>query len=324
MDEFIHYIKNKTSFKLVVFSCPRHLGENINGLTMRQILEKNKIIYYESPDINQDKDLKKEIYKNTLGIGMGASWIFKRETVELFAKNQMLDFMGIDLPRYRGGAHYTWRILHQNRIGSLNFQIIHGGIETFHQGEVVYAEKFLFPKNLRRAFDFFNFQLKKEFDFFKNFLKKVERRDDFKATELNEKESSYFPFLSTKDNGLINWSWGGEDICLFINAFDDPYPGASTYLGDEKIYLKDCRLLKAVEHYHSFTTGIVIRKNSDGIFIAAGNNLLNVKKVATEKGADFMEKIQKGDRLYTPLGELEKALCFKAIYGARGLKRKAS
>jgi len=320
MDEFIRYVKKETDFKLVIFSCPRHLGEVINGLTLREILKRNKIIYYESTDINQDKNLKKEITENTLGIGMGASWIFGKRTVGLFAKDHLLDFMNIDLPRYRGGAHHTWRILNRNNIGCLNLQIIHGGKETFHQGELVYSERFLFPKNLRRADDSINFQLRKELAFLKEFLKKIKKGGKFRVVTLNEKESTYFPFLSTKDNGLINWGWSAQNIYLFINAFDGPYPGASTYLSGKRVYLKDCHLLKAKGQYHPFTSGIVARKDGRGIFVTATGALLNIKKAVDEKGADFMNFIKPGDRLHTPFAELDKALGFDAVYTAQGLK----
>ncbi len=135
-----------------------------------------------------------------------------------------------------------------------------------------------------------------------------------------EKESSYYPFLSTKFNGLINWNWLGEDICLFINAFDDPYPGAATYLNGKKVFLKDCQTLKSQEEYHPFSSGIVVRKNKQGIFVATLGGLLMVKKVLNSAGKNIIGSVELGGRLYTPLAKIEKALTFRAAYDARGLK----
>src|SRR3989344_305774 len=228
--DFVSYARENLSFDFVVFSSKRHLDEMVPGkyFTLRAFLEKNKIKYYDSLDINKDKNLKKEA-RESFGIAFGASWVFETETASLFKKNHLLDFMGIDLPRYRGGAHYTWQILHENKKGCASLQIIKGGNETFHKGEVVTREEFDLPKNLQTPLDYFNYISKKETEFLKKFLSDAVKGKDFKIQILDETKSSYYPFLNTKINGFINWGWAGKDICSFINAFSDPYAGASTF-----------------------------------------------------------------------------------------------
>lgn len=325
LSEFASYIVKNSDLDLVVFSSERHLNGVVSaeGTTLKEVLDKNKVRYFSSNDINYDKNLKKEINNNTLGIAFGAAWIFKKETVDLFPKNQLLDFMGIDLPRYRGGAHYTWQILHENRKGCANLQIINGGTETFHRGEIVKRRNFKLPSKLRRPEDFFDFISKQEIDFLKGFLSEVERSKDFKLYGLNEEKSSYYPFLNTKINGFIDWNWSGKDIFLFINAFDDPYDGASTFLGGERVALKDVKLLRAEEKYHPFSSGLVIRKDQGGIFVASVGNLLYIKRVLNSDNKNMISEIGLGDRLFTPSSFLDEARGFKAVYAAKGLvKRK--
>lgn len=319
--ELAKYIKKDLSFELVVFSSKRHLDEVIDDKkTLKEILDKNNIKYYNSDDINHDKNLDKEISKNALGIAFGAAWVFEESTVNLFTKNHLLDFMGIDLPRYRGGAHSTWQILHQNNKACSNLQIIHGDVETFHRGEIIKREAYELPLELKKPIDHFIFIQKRQLDFLKEFITEIQKDKDFELKILDEKQSSYYPFLFTKINGLIDWNWGGKDIYLFINAFDDPYAGASTYLNNKKVFLKDCELIKAQENYHPFTSGIVIRKNEEGIFIAVQGNLLLIKKVFDENDINIIDSIKLGDRFYTPHSELDKARGFKAEYTSRGLK----
>jgi len=319
--EFARYANKNREYKIVVFSAARHLDEKLGELTLRQILKKYRMKYYESADINNDTNLKREVTSNALGIAMGAAWSFEKKTVALFKKNHLLDFMSIDLPQYRGGAHHTWRILHRNNRGSINLQIIHGGLESFQKGEIIKRRKVTYPMKLKKPIDFINFQAAIEINFFKEFLAEIKKGESLKAVSLNVKVSSYYPFLYTKTNGLINWDWQAKDIYLFINAFDEPYPGASTYLKGKRVYLKDCHLMAAQEHYHPFSSGVVIRKNDKGIFIAACGNLLNVKNISDDKDRNIMDAVCHGDRFYTPIGELDKALAFKAVYGAKGLKK---
>lgn len=313
LTEFAYFLKRNISFDIVVFSSKRHLSELVPGkkITLGVFLKKNKIRFYNSENINKDKKLKKEVTPNSLGIAFGASWVFEKPTVLLFKKNHLLDFMGIDLPRYRGGAHYTWQILHENRQGCVNLQIVDGGNDTFHKGEILNRENFTLPKELKTPLDFFDFISKKETDFLEKFLDDLKSGKDFKPQRIDESKSSYYPFLNAKMNGFIDWSWSGKDIYLFINAFSDPYAGASTFVNGKRVFLKNCRLLKEEEKYHPFSAGIVVRKDKNSIYIASRGNLLAVEGVLN---------VSVGDRFFTPSTELDKAVMFKTIYVSSGLK----
>ena len=320
--DFVSYARKNPSFEITVFSSGRHLDEIVpgNNFTLRAFFKKQKVLHYDSEDINKDKNLKKEATPDSLGIAFGASWMFEKKTAELFSKNHFLDFMGIDLPRYRGGAHYTWQILHQNKIGCANLQIIYGGADTFHKGEIVFRENFTLPQNIQKPIDYFDYISKKEMEFLKKFLVGVFGGKDFKFENLDESKSSCFPFLNTKINGFINWNWHAKDLFLFISAFDDPYAGASTFWKDKIVFLKGCKILPAEENYHPFTSGIVVRKNKDGIFVAAVGGLLCVSAVLNESGKNITKDIGLGDRLFTPSAKLDEAMQFETIYSASGLK----
>jgi methionyl-tRNA formyltransferase len=313
-------IAKKLDLELVVFSSERHLDEQIGSTTLKKIFKKNKIKFYNSDDINKDPNLKSEVTPRTIGIALGAAWTFDKKIVNYFSKNHLLDLMGLDLPRYRGGAHYTWQILHQNLKGVTNMQIILGGAKTLHYGKVIDRIEYNLPENLTKPIDYFNFIMIKEADFLVKFLTKLNNGDNFKLVKLDESKSAYYPFLSTEFNGLINWNWPSRDIYLFINAFDEPYKGASTYLNDYKVYLKDSELLPSSDKYHPFTSGIVVRKDKSGIYVALQGSIIKIKKVMDAKGKNFINKIELGDRLYTPMIELDKAAQFSASYSAKGLK----
>ena len=111
------------------------------------------------------------------------------------------------------------------------------------------------------------------------FINDIKKAKNFVLQRLDENQSSHYPSLFTKLHGLIDWSWQGKDIYLFINAFDDPYSGANAYWQGQKIYLSDCQLLPQPEAYHPFTSGLVVRQNKNGIFVATIGNLLQIKKV---------------------------------------------
>lgn len=318
--DFAQYLKT-TNLEVVVFSSKRHLEESVSGKrTLREILENNKIRYYNSGDINRDRSIVKEVTEDTLGIAFGAAWMFEKKVVSLFSPAHLLDIIGVNLPQYDGGAHYSWKILHQSQINGTNLQVILGGEENFHRGEIVASQRYRLSPALKIPEDFFSFIVGREIKFLKKFIEGILKGKEFKLKALKMGEYSYYPFLSTKINGFINWSWSGPDIYLFINSFDRPYPGASTFVNGQKLILKNCRLIKPQEKYHPFSSGLVIRKDKGGVYVSAIGGLLYIQSIIDESGRSMTGKIKLGDRLYTPYSILDGAMGFKAVYDAKGLK----
>lgn len=324
MAELSERFSRQKEFDVVIFSSPRHLEEIVtdDGRTLQAVLRNCGLAFYSSTDINRDEILPKIVAENSLGLALGAAWIFEENVVRMFAKRHLLDFMGIDLPRYRGGAHYTWQILHQNKKGVANLQIIEGGQESFQRGAIIKRFKYNLPPRAQKPVDYFRSMVKKEARFLQEFLTEVKQGQSFHLQELNEIESSYYPFLATLKQGYINWEWSGRDIALFINAFDEPYPGAATHLNGTKVFIKDCTPMPPEEAYHPFTSGLVIRKNADGVFVATVGRLLYIQTVLTDSNRNIIERVKLGDRFWTPQEKIDRAFVFGALYGPGGLESK--
>ncbi len=318
--EFIKVLK-KENFKTYLVSSSRHIDliSDENKNTLREIAEEHQVPYLISKDINKDKKLRRLINKKTLGIGLGAAWSFSKDTVENF-NGKLLDFMGIDLPRYRGGAHYTWQILSRNKKGACNLQMVLGGTQEFHKGPIIKSGYYKYPKTCDTPEEYFKFAVKKEGNFLRSFLKEVKKGKIFNKTKLIENESTYYPFLNTLKHGWINWNWEGEEIFRFINSFGDPYEGASTYLNKKRVFIKKIKLIKNEEDFHPFHSGIVYRKNPKQIFVACVKNSLMIESIFSSNQKSIIKSISEGDRFYTPTKKLEDALSFKAYYNNKGLK----
>ena len=91
-------------------------------------------------------------------------------------------------------------------------------------------------------------------------MKKLIQKEKFQLKPQIHYLSRYNPRLNTKINGFIDWSLNSRDLINFINAFDDPYKGASTYLNNGKfgrLYLKRVQLHGGDTPNHPFMSGIV-------------------------------------------------------------------
>jgi methionyl-tRNA formyltransferase len=306
---------------LMLFTGPRHLDDPVekDGTTLREVVEQLGIPYCSTEDINAEPTLLSFLSPSTLGLALGAAWIFEKELASRF-NGKLLDFMGIALPQYRGGAHYTWQILRKNKQGCCNLQVIHGGIETFHQGEIIKRQEYFFSASARIPQDYFDAAIPHELAFLEEFFDEVAQGKDFELQPLQESFSTYFPFLYTLRHGFIDWRWSTEEIERFICAFGSPYAGASTFVNGQRVYLKNCHTEYSDGAFHPFQVGLVYRKTDDALFVATRDGTVVVKQVLDEEGLDVLENIELGQRLYTPQRYLEEAMMFQAVYGPEGIE----
>ena len=143
------------NIQTIVYTSSRHAAEvlNTSGKTLRDMLEELSLSPIITEDISKEASLFDQITPNTLGLGIGEAWSFSAAIIERF-NGRLLDFMGIPLPRYRGGAHYTWMILREDRQSGCNLQIINEEMVQgcFDSGEIVKARKYIFPRAKKNMF----------------------------------------------------------------------------------------------------------------------------------------------------------------------------
>ena len=110
------------------------------------------------------------------------------------------------------------------------------------------------------------------------------------------------------------------EIDRFVRAFSYPYPGASTYLGNRRLFLKRSRI-ESGDKSHQFAAGLVLRKSQKELFVAAVGGTVVVKDVFGDDQKNLFDEVRVGDRLFTPAARLESAMAFKAVYTPEGPKK---
>jgi len=319
--EFAKYLKEQ-SYGIYVFSSQRHSKEMVEeNRTFEDMILQESIPFYKPNDLEGSKDFMRHITSETMGIGFGEDWTFSKKIIDRF-EGKLLDLMGIRLPQYRGGAHYSWQILRKNRMGACNLQLINSEMVqgVFDSGEIIKTKEYLFPVSATKPKDYFDTAIIEEINFLKEFVRELEQNKLFKPIPVPEAYSIYFPRLYTPKHGWINWSWNTDEIFSFINAFDDPYPGASTFLDGEKVKLKDVRVEYSDGPFHPFQFGLVYRRMDRSVFIASKEGTIIANVVLDSHGKNIVDKIKVGQRFFTCCKKLEEAMTFSAAYGANGLK----
>ncbi len=300
-----------------VFSSKRHLSEEVeNGKTLTELLEEMKVEYHDSKDINTDERLINLVDENTLGISFSCSWIIKEKTINLFGR-KIVNLHETRLPQYRGGGGFSWQILKGNKLGCCTLHLIDTGIDT---GDIVMYEEFFYPDSCVTPADYFEYLFQKDIRFMERFIEDVLDGHPFSFQKQSEYFSTYWPRLNTGFNGYINWSWNLLNIYRFVCAFDEPYDGASTYLNDKRVFLRDCLMDQSDGSFHPFQAGIIFRKNEEAVFIAVNGGTLIVKRVLDTNNESVFEKLKVGDRFVNSQRDLDMAINSRVVYTSEGLR----
>ena len=137
--------------------------------------------------------------------------------------------------------------------------------------------------------------------------------------------SRYNPRLETETSGFIDWNMNSYDLINFIDAFDDPYKGASTYLNNGnfgKLYIKKAQLHGGDSSNHPSMTGIVSRHDKNWIVVCTkSKHMLIIEEINNSKGKNIIHLIKAGDRFYTPSSKIESGRSKRIIYNSIGKKK---
>lgn len=316
--EFALVLKSE-NIKFLVVTSERHLREEIKvgstWLNYKELLDDNKIDYHSSHTLNEDNDVIGRITNATLGISLGSASIFNDSFIKRF-NGALVNVHGTRLPQNRGGGAFSWQILRNNRLGYNMIHRVDPGVDT---GPIIKYSEFFYPPSCRTPYDYKDLYTKRNLSLLKEFLKDVRSEKEFTCINQQEYFSTYWPRLHTDIHGFVDWSWPLKDIELFICAFDSPYRGASTFINERRVFLKNCFTDFNDGSFHPFQKGIVYRKAESALYIATESGTLIVKDAKDENNRDIIKEISIGDRLYTPSSYLEKARQYRAVYTPKGL-----
>jgi methionyl-tRNA formyltransferase len=282
-----------------------------------------KVFLYNKLNINFKNFIKKKFDINkTLFISLGARYIFNSEMINFF-QNNLVNFHGSRLPLDAGGGGFSWRIMREDRIDS---QLVHLINESVDQGPIIDSEISLFPKSCKIPHDLEEFRLKKFLNFYEKFIIKIIGNYKFSLKIQLNYLGRYNPRLHTIKDGIIDWNMNSYDLINFIDAFDEPYRGATTYLNNQKLgklHIKSAQLHGGDSSNHPYMSGVVSRHDKKWIVVSTtGKHMLLIEKVIDKNGNNILSKIKVGDRFYNKLIDIEKGKSFRTKYNSKGLMKK--
>lgn len=302
----------EAGYTVLVVTSQRHFQETISntGYALGQHIESHGVEYFVSNEVNVDQRVITRITPRTLGLSLGAAWIFRKDFIDQFER-KLVNLHGARLPQDRGGGSLSWPILRDNRLGFCLIHQVDAGVDT---GPIVKYREFFYPTWCRIPKDYQQVYVQENRKFLTEFFGEVRNEAEFRCIDQLEYLSTYWPRLSTEHHGYVDWSWSLRDLERFVCAFDEPYRGASSFVKGRRVFLKSCFVSFADGAFHPFQKGLIYRKSEEAIFVATEEGTLIIQCVVDEEGRDVKEKIRVGDRLHTPMELLERAKQFRAEY----------
>jgi len=259
---------------------------------------------------NNLKKIMRQGYKmeaEDIGISFGAPWIFRKKWISKWNK-KLYNFHNRPLPRHRGAGGPTWMILMREKGGASTIHEIRAGLDD---GPIIKASTYKYPNDLKYPYEYDKYDEKKCCFFIRKYLPEILKKGEIRKKQKTS-HSTYWPRLNTAVHGWINWQWRLNDIVTFCHAFSDPYEGAKSLIRGNVIFLKKVGLKRNGPKHHPFQTGLIFRKDENGVLHVAhpeGELIVYNYKMCPAEVAP-----KPGDRLFTPYEILEKSLASKVQY----------
>lgn len=280
------------------YLAPRHALEVYNGKTLKELLDESNIAnFVVENDFVFQSLIKDKGYD--LVFGLGPAWIISKETLSRAAN--WVNINPIPIPKYLGGAHSTWQILHQDNHGSIVFQEISFPVD---RGKILAKFDFTYTSEQSNTQFRLNENSKQLIEVINEAVAAIMDRSSSSEIDQDFEEREYWPRLNTLAQGWIDWGWTALEIVRFVQAFGSPFVGAHSELLGEVVYFEEAILLERKE-LHPFSAGVIVRSNSQySLDIAVRDGFLRVKvRLPVKLGSDYLE----GLRFHTPIEKLELA-----------------
>ncbi|TDO95230.1 methionyl-tRNA formyltransferase [Halanaerobium saccharolyticum] len=242
---------------------------------LEEVTDKYNLKLFKEKNINDNQFVKKtrNDLKPDLIISVNFDQIFKKEIINI-PENGCINIHASLLPKYRGRAPLNWAILKGEKETGVTVHYINEGIDT---GKIILQEKINIKKTdyiadiLEKVKEKYPEMINKAVDLIKN--------DKVEPVEQKKENGSYYGKRTPAD-GLIDWSQSAKDIYNLIRAVSHPYPGAFTYLDDEKLFI--WRAEVEDETANNEQPGKIIEKADEVFSVQCGRGQLLVTDYETE------------------------------------------
>jgi methionyl-tRNA formyltransferase len=252
------------------------------AVSFENVAQKNQIPLYKVETTNSKSsiELLKSLNPDTLFV-VGWTRLLSKEVLQI-PKNGCIGLHASLLPRYRGRAPVNWAILNGDNKTGNTMMVLDEGVDT---GDIIAQEHITISasdtcETLYEKVSMAGVKMLKHIlPNLGHLLKYRQKQENGQATVMPKR---------TPEDGRVDWDRSGLELYNWVRALTKPYPGAFSYLGENKVFIWETRLAHHYSNSYRKTlnvpTGTIINFD-DGIVVKAGNNeLSSLNRLSTENG----------------------------------------
>jgi methionyl-tRNA formyltransferase len=234
-------------------------------------IEEGISFFAGNPRLSNAKPVIQKLSCNVL-LSINYLFIVEKDLLSV-ACNYAINFHGSLLPKYRGRTPHVWAIINGETETGVSAHIMTGEVDN---GDIVKQVAIPIEQNDTGA------SILKKFEtiyirLINDVLMDIENKTITPKPQ-DETRATYFG-KRTSEDGLIDWSWQKERIRNWIRAQAEPYPGAYTYYGNQKMIIHEISYSNSGYHYLE-PNGMIIEA-SDKPVIKTPNGAVELIKVET-------------------------------------------
>jgi methionyl-tRNA formyltransferase len=262
--EIVFVFTNKQSNEIVEFakqsSIPIFVGNPRNDSTTEFI---------------KDKSIEVLVSVNYL-------YLIDNQLIELPSR-LAINIHGSLLPKYRGRTPHVWAIINNEFITGITAHVIDSGCDT---GPILNQKKVNIDPN-----DTGYTILEKFKGLYLPLLLGVLNQIELgiQSSQIQDESLATYFGKRTPEDGIINWDWQKERIRNWVRAQAYPYPGAFSFIGNQKIIIDEIIFVDCGFHFEN-QNGLVLSVNP--LLIKTSNGVIELKKLRNNN-----HNIQLGDIL---------------------------
>lgn len=250
-------ISGSLGFHLLKTLFPKNIIVSVftdkNSSDIIQFSERNKInIFIGNPRNGKAEKTIKSIETDLL-LSINYLFIIEKDLIN-WPKFYSINFHGSLLPKYRGRTPHVWAIINNEKETGVTAHLIN---EKCDDGEIIKQVRIPIEKvdTGGSILEKFNIQI----PYLVEEVIQMAAKNRITSYKQDTNKATYFG-RRTPDDGLINWGWQKERIMNWVRAQAYPYPGAFTYMKEEKVII-DKISYSDIGYNYNDTNGLIISTN---------------------------------------------------------------
>lgn len=205
-------------------------------------------------------------------ISVNYLFLIEKDLISL-PKRLAFNIHGSLLPSYRGRTPHVWAIINNEEITGVTAHVIDEGCDT---GDILEQHSFSISES-----DTGGSILSKFESIYTSLVEKVLYALESGTLSPRKQEHSRASFFGkrTPEDGRINWDWQKLRIRNWVRAQAFPYPGAFTFLEDQKLIIDK---ISIVDYSYSYQMANGLILCAEPLLVKTPNGVMQIDKIRTE------------------------------------------